>query len=91
MSAQVAAAIRSRGEDAIVAGRAVRGLFARVVNSESLGEADPLRRRTTLTLAGGDASGVRLGDLVNARGQNWKVRDVEGNPDRVLVLVLGNA
>lgn len=89
----MARSISARGEDAAIArsggeARSVRGVFTRTVDYESVGDDDALRNRTALLVAAPDAAGVSVGDRVEARGKAWTVRDIEGNADYALTLVL---
>lgn len=89
----VARSISARGEDAAIApsggeSRSVRGVFTRTVDHEAVGDNDALRNRTALLVSAEDAAGVSVGDRVDARGKNWTVRDIEGNADYALTLVL---
>lgn len=85
--------IAVRGEDVSITprggeARPARGMFTRTVDHESLGENDALRNRTIVVVSAADGAGVSIGDGVNARGADWEVRDIEGNPDVALGLVL---
>ena len=91
MNPQIAASIAARGEDAILSraggdSRTVRGIYTRVLNSETVGDAEGLRARTTFVVTGGTDAEIK--DELNIRGARYVVRDIEGNPAAALTLVL---
>ena len=88
--------IAVRGEDVSITpaggeARKVRGMFTKLKDFESVGENDALRNRTTVIVSAEDGEGVSIGDAVSVRGKEHRVRDIEGNADYALGLVLQDA